>query len=667
VGHSNPESLPDLPDAESSCRTNPCHVLDGADATAKPDRIIDSATLGEEPNFLDEFDDAVSAPIPTHIIQGVLRVGRMTAARDTFDRLEQPDLRILLAGNRDCDTIIEAEPGAAFTVVDADTHHWPNRPVDDELQGFLATVHPRPDAAWFSHGRGLKLVFVGYSHADRALAAAFALPSSFCVELLNHTRHPLSQSSKHPGFACGPVQFFDNDPSVVFPFLSVGLLTAATRLRALSQLQMEDGGRYGHRQCPIAPGAESSAENCVVVLNGGVFCHRCAAHGVRYLPHLSPGFLPFRTALGDDETYLDLLSKSWVHWTHACIDLRHRHSNLSEAILERAYRATLRARWGDDDPRIGFTFNNDLDFFWGPGMWLDVHNLQPTIVDNDAASGLPCVWNMRRNNVGKLVDVKVDRVRRSAVKFRTPKGYNSVRPVRGISFAQDDGSIPLPLQPLPRHAIRLLDDPIPEDELWAALEESFPVLNRRYFKACLAAGICGDAGRAQPPMLACTGPSGAGKERHPELAASFMGQTLVKLAAKDDDEAFMRQIGAAIANGYRFLVLDEFGKTPKLFEKLKPVLAISSTVTWQPLYQTKVVNTHVGAAFFFPCVRFPDVLTNSREFGRRVRRAHLHRSLPDWSAELANWRDSTPENARIANSILTHTWRLCHEHRFRFL
>jgi len=162
-------------------------------------------------------------------VRGVLHSGGMRTPRDSFDHLENPDLRGLLGREVEPDTVLEADDNVEFSVVDVDVHHWPTQPGVEALQAHLAAVEPAPDAAWVSHGGGLKLVFIGPHHADRALAAAFSLPSSFNVELLRHTRHPSSISSDHAGGRCGPVVFFDTAPHELYEFRNVGPLTHEAR------------------------------------------------------------------------------------------------------------------------------------------------------------------------------------------------------------------------------------------------------------------------------------------------------------------------------------------------------------------------------------------------------------------------------------------------------
>lgn len=627
----------------------------------------------EKTDLPDSCSDAagqnVNAAGQGPLIGGEVRVGRMFDKRDRFRRLRDARLADVLEGDQPDDTVIEGSELTEFSVVDVDTHDWKTKPTPEYLNAIAADIVPEPDAWWISHGMGLKLIYVGPHHDSRALAAAFAVPASFTVELLDHTRHPGSSSTSpsHRGAACGPVHLTGADSNVKFEFRGVGRLTAESKRQALEELDMEEGGKYDHDRCPIDPDPESDAKDCVHVLDRGVFCHRCAAKGIRFSDHLKPGLYPFAPAGETSFTVFDEMARNRVHWTHAQLVLKHEYPNFANSVLEKAYESAIR-QWMQGELRVEMVFNPNLDFVWGDGLWLDVTKFEVTKVDNDAISGMAYAHDWDEDNGRETV--RLDPVKRSVLKNRTPQGYTPVRPVRGISFRSDDMTIPVPAPPQLKHAIELLADPLPLDEAFSRLEKFFPKVDRRYLLACLAAAICADAKLGQPPMLTCRGPSGSGKEQHIRLAASFMGEDIKKLTLSDNDEAFKRQLGSTLAAGHRFLVFDEFGKTPGLFKKIKSILEISTWIQWRPLYMNHLVSTPVHAALFFPCVNFPEFLGSSEEFVRRTRDVQLYRKLPDWressGGDTASWRDASPENALIANSILTHIWRLCHDSDYRF-
>ena len=648
----SPNILPDVPDAGQSppdaCRTD-----------AGPSQFPPDSTL-----------PASDESLPALVVKGELVVRGMHRPRESAKRLIDTDVRALLQTPSPPDTVIEAIDGTEFSVLDADVHHWPTPPTDDELEAYAAAVHPQPDAIWVSHGKGLKLLFVGPHHRPRAVAAALSVPRSFTLELLTHTRHPASASTKHGSAACGPVRFPATDPQAEFTFAAVGRPSPEVRQQALAELGLEDGGRYDHDRCPIEPHADSDSKGCVTVLDTGVYCFRCAARDLCYGVCPRPGFVTFAALVGTPTTDMDYLVANRVHWTHAQIVLRHQYPHLGPALLQEAYHLALQASLGNADPRVGMIFNDDLDFVWGCGTWLDAATYRPTDVDNDAVAALPHALNVVRGKDGNLT-LAVDLARRSKVKNRRPRGHVPIRPVRGITFLRDEDTIPVLVQPAPTHPITLVGDPMPEEEIKRRLTAAFPRLDYRYLTACLAAAICAEVAGGQPPMLACTGPSGSAKEQTIRLAASFVGEDTVKLFLADEEEPFARQIGVALTAGHRFLVFDEFGKTPGLSSKLKNIFAISTVTTWRPLCQNRLVTTRTRAAFFFPCVRFPDFLAKGQEFNRRARHLHLYQRVPNWfetsGGDTVAWRDRTEENAFVANSFLTHVWRLCNDHGFRFL
>jgi hypothetical protein len=592
----------------------------------------------------------------------------MRQTRDCGERLLDPVLRDLLERQVDQDTVIETDGDAELSIVDVDTHDWPQKPTDAELEAHLAAIQPTPEAAWRSHGHGLKLCYAGPCHRQRAVAAAFSVPSAFQVELLQRTRHPQSASSGHAGARCGPVTYFETDPAAAFEFKCFGRLSPEQQQAALWQLGLEADGRYDHGRCPIDPGSGSDAKECVVVLDTGIFCHRCASHGVSFRPGMKPGFVPFAALIGGVPTDLDRLAENFVHWTHARLELSYTYPHLGEQLLMEAYRLALAARYQPDDPRINPVFNRNLDFVRGDDIWLDVAKFRSTKVDNDAAAGLPYAMYLTLGKDGEPV-AQIDLVRRAQIKFRSPRGYRPIRPVRGISFVQDD-AIPVAAPPAPKHPIELLGDPLPIDEAWRLLEAPFPKLDRSYVQSSLASVICVELAGGQPPMVTSSGPSGAAKEQGIRLGASFMGQDIVKLTLTDDEEKMARAIGAAISAGHRFLVFDELAKTPKLNQKLKVIYAISAYIHWRPYYMNNTIMTPARAAFFFPCVRFSDFLVESPEFVRRTRHTRLFQRVPNWhvtsGGDTVAWRDRTAQNAHVGNSLLTWTWRLCREHNFQF-
>jgi hypothetical protein len=462
-----------------------------------------------------------------------------------------------------------------------------------------------------------------------------------------------------------------DDPAQAFKFAAVGKLTTELREQALEKLSMDAGCRYNHDRCLIDPDSGSVATECVVVLDQGVFCHRCKAQDQHFRQDqsLPAGYTPFSLVVGSSTTFFEALAHNLVHWTHGRLVLMHHYPKLSENILELAYHKTLVARWGKDDPRICQVFNANLDFVWSKVGWLEARTFNPTKVDRDAADSLPYVQYVQRDDTKRKV--RIDKSRRSRVINRQPVGYVPIHPIRGIYLGTDTDSIPVVVSGTNKHAIRLLTDPMGENDAFKAIAAAFPKLCPNYLKACLAGMICAQRGSGQPPMLVCTGPAGSGKGETVRLAASFLGDVAPKLQLSDDPEAFIRSIGVLLASGHHSLVLDEMGKVRKLIEKINALLQVGRDITWRLLHCSQQITSHCDAAFFFPCVSFPDFLKNSVEFCRRTRHIRLHFRTPNWAetsgGDTIKWRDRNPSNAEAANSLLTHVYRLCQEHRFNFI
>ena len=610
------------------------------------------------------------------VINAICRVGRLAADRSEWAVLEKPTLAALLnavpAGQTAPDLAIEIDGDATF--LDIDSHHLVQKPTAEALDRWLLDILPEPDAAWRTHGSGLRLMFIGPCHRPRAVAAAMSSPPVFKAELKSISRHPLSTRTDKPGTVCGPVIYGAADCTAPFEFRLGGNFTPDLRAQALAILGMQDGGRYPHDRCPIAPRAHTNAADCVVVYANVVKCWRCEGAGTSYRPGLKPGIYPLAAAVGTEATDLERLAANWVHWTQAFVELSHVYPNLGPQVLREAYRLALIARskpeteGGENDPRLVKVFQPALDFVWGNGCWLANDHYSVRIVDADAADSVPYCQYVAKNDNGELI-IAVDKARKSQFKNSTPRGYKPVRPYRGIDLRVDDArTVPVQLQPAPKYAVRLLSNPLALADCLKQIDRGFPGVDRTYLQGALAAGICAARGGGRKPQLCADGPSGAGKGETVRLAASFLGDDAIKVRIGAEEE-LNRYLGSAIVSGRRFLIIDELGKIESLFKRFSSLLQLSSTITWRPLYRP-AVTTEFDAALFYPSVNFPDWLKRSTEFCRRVRRVRLVLRVPEWSAtcggETILWRDRTADNARAANSLLTHVYNICSANSFEW-
>ncbi|NQU76462.1 MAG: hypothetical protein HQ546_09140 [Planctomycetes bacterium] len=491
-------------------------------------------------------------------IPGVVRVRNRTQPADTAQALERPNLRELL---HTCpanmpEAIINLAEADAW-VLDIDNHE--GQLSRNVVEAHISTISPEPNAWFVTHRDGAKLVYVGDGARTAALIAAMSVPPALTVELKQDMRHPLATYNLAPDKKAGEVHY------VTEPYRPKSLLglTArdvdpAQRDVWLAEQGMVIGGRYDHSHCPIAPEQESGAANPVVVYDTGVMCFVCRGHDRRFAQHLRPGFVSF-AELTASTSRLVVMARNRVHWTHAKLQLTHYFPNLDEGLLKEIYETALHEMYADDDPRVPKVFSADLHWLRGEDCWLWANSL--TIiphVDDDFASSLPyCQALVVRENAEPKVTH--DRARRHCLKHGRPDGYMPVRIIRPPLVEQPEGAIAL--SPLgPQYPIELLDDPMPEEEAFDHVGQSFPGLIHDFLMGLQVAVLCILKRGGRPPMIWPSGPTGSAKEQTTRLVGSFIGELVPKIAFLDDEEKFYRSIGTKLLAGHRILMVDELGK-----------------------------------------------------------------------------------------------------------
>ena len=628
---------------------------------------------------------------PVMPIDGVFRVGPLKTDRAQWAVLTNPTLPALFelpTGQSPDDVQIEAVKGAAadITFVDLDTHHWATAPAGAALTAWLDEIRPRPEAAWLTHGHGLRLVYVGPNHRARAITAGFAANPNFGIEFKSHTRHPLSTRA---GATCGPVWYYATDPVAPYAFKLVGEFTPELSAQALEELDLTAGERYPHDRCPIAPGVAGHGNDSVQAYADHVFCFECAAVGRCYRSCYKAGYYPLAAVTGTERTELEKLAARWVHWTHARLDLKQTYPNIGEGFLREAYRLTLNVvaqknalRQGhenyvtDSDPRIFKVFNADQNFYYA-GLWRNECGAGERELDNDSLNDLPyclnTIWAQSTATPDKpatwVASLKANGPRRSRAKACCPAGYRPVRLYRGLRPDVTDDCILIEADPRPRFKIEIgAAGADAVEAAWARIETAFPGISRVYLQGVLAAAICANKFQGgQPPQIAVEGPSGCSKNETYRLAASFFGDSVIKI--KLNEELHYR-IGSGLTEGHQFFNLDELQRKPKLFYRLDQLLELNATINWRPLY-SKPLATPNKAVFLFSSAVLPEEMKRSPEFNRRIWYLHLYRPVPrDWmqtvGMDTALWRDADERHAHAANTILGSVYQLCTAHDFVF-
>lgn len=252
------------------------------------------------------------------------------------------------------------------------------------------------------------------------------------------------------------------------------------------------------------------------------------------------------------------------------------------------------------------------------------------------------------------------------------EGYVPIRPVRGVILrpeAVDSDEVVIVTPPRRGAPVELLrgTDLMAEDEAFAVIERGFPGVHHQYLKSLFAAAACAES-PGQPAMIHAVGPSGSGKGETPRLAASGLGDTVLKLVLDMETEKFRRSVGAAATSGSRLLQVDEVGKIRRLGTHLRLLLELSSEITWRNLFHSGDIVTPLRSVFVFTNLSVPEVMSSAPEYCRRVRLVRLPRRVPNWNetcgGDTAAWRAQSPDHARALNSILTHSAALAASHEF---
>jgi DNA polymerase len=573
--------------------------------------------------------------------------------------------------------IISVESGDII-FLDLDTHQLADKPSEEELDAWGTSNAPMADLWWRTHGAGLRLVFCGPQYEERAIAAALATPRFFEIELKQDSRHPAGAHPNYTGAKCGPVHVGEWTGEESVDWSLAGPLDPGVIEEVLADRGMQPGRRYDHDKCPIDGNTESEARDCVVALEAGIYCHRCAGKGLSHPACTASGFVPFR-ALTDrpvTSAVISDLARNLVHWTHAEVHLREEHPNLGSVLLKKAYELVLQEIHGQDDPRIGMALNADLQLLQGEQSWFDPETQREIQLTDRTLKVLPGLFGRIRPS-DEEGHAKPKLLPRNPLFDRARQGipldgYKPCRFVRGVVLHEDRSVLQLAVDPERGEPVRLLKarELLPLNDAFAELAVPFPDFDQAYLQACLAAAICAEHG-GRPPILVAVGPTGSGKGEIVRLAASILGDDRMTIALSTNEEQMWRRIGSAIEGGHRFLVLDEFLRRGNFLPELIAfLLQLAAIITWRRLYRNGDIHTPNRAAYFLSAGCVPDGFKKSPEICRRMWLARLCRQVPEWTTtcggDTAEWRTLSKQNARTANSILTHAYSLCAEHEFNF-
>lgn len=528
------------------------------------------------------------------------------------------------------------------------------------------------DRAWVTRSGGLRLIFGAegpLTALDRALVGLLLgeLPTSAAVaqiEVKRDTRRP-----------AGPVHTASLPTSIV-----VGRAQGRGGVEAvgaeavdiwLQEHGMQRGSRYDHSHCVIDPGPTRGTDP-VAVLEDGVHCHRC--HGVSASGFRSWALLVGRgTATLPPPHPLVHAAWNWVHLAHARLML----AEFMPAVLaaparwvDAAWRALLRAvhstEWEQDpdaaEEQLTKALSPSSAWVRGEdGLWWRAADLQPARVDRDALRQLAwCRKDPQR--VAQAADTgPLDGFLPICVLQGVQLRPECRREDR-IYLVRDAGERPPTLlrgQTIPREAW---------DAALSVLRQTYAEADGTYLLALLAAAACLEPG-GMPIMLYAHGPTGSGKTHVPALAAGLLsGLTARAELDADRDEDWTRQIGTALSQGARFIVVDEAARVERAGTRLRRLLTLADPFHYRPLYSPPV-SVPWRSVLVLTGRTIPDAWITQPELGRRAQAVHVQRETPPWPREpgLATWRHLSAENAQAADTLVSYALQFARERAFDWL
>jgi hypothetical protein len=523
----------------------------------------------------------------------------------------------------------------------------------EEVVRFFPEGLPRPLAAWSTHDRGLRGLFVktdGVSALELAAVWALLAPlgqlAGWRLEVKSDSRHP---AGLRDGARCGRVHWFSPSANLVVPGNGTRSIASEAEIQRWLEEQGLSFGRHPTERCIWCGSKPASGSPAFVVDQRGIGCFRCSRR--MSWDELLGFFVPAeRPSLYEAAVAL-------VHFPHQRHVLRDLRPSLPEELLRPAWNRILaethRARLGSGDTEergqweklVARAVSDHVDVVRGAsGAWLDAQTLLPR-----AVSAGRTLKEMPWCRSGTMID--------AADNAGPLRGFVAVQPIGpdeviGPYVQPPAGSILVarPAVGLAPPPVSLGDkppDPMIVDQAWIALERLLGGLHRGYLAGLIAARFFTQRGIGAPPIIAVTGGTNVGKTATQHLAAAATG-TRAGIVRLQEAHETLRQIGLQLEQGNGLLFVDEVGRVPDLYRRLEPILALNSTVTYGAKYANERTMAMTAAVALLGST-LPMAIVRSPELSRRaVGWRLLHRT--------SNWDEDFGElgRARAHDALRQH-------------
>lgn len=572
----------------------------------------EGSTAAEQTYTPDETDDTPADVFKVRLLSQP--VNQATIYDSFVDALKHPGA----TGEH----VIEWKDTGEACCIDFDWHTG-TPPAD--LIDYAYKADPLPSYAWITRSGGLRLV---YLKQDTTPADALAAVAAYwLVDRVKPQAMELKNATRFPE---GEVTTFDGgiELNSIRGLFEESAFNPEARDAYLEEHGLAIGQRYSHDHCPNDSHRPSQSPEPVQVLEDGIKCYSCPAHG-------KPGFIPWTRLTGDSvPTELATCVKNLTHWEHAQYVIRpHAPTDFPPGLLNAFYKAALIVTHGPEDKRIASAFRQrDLvrfDGFWGTTRGQRRRDTQVKFT----VAGLPAVLGPD----GKLDNEKHERFLDNA--DLTEWGYYPLKRVYGsristlLSTPRDGRpriEIPKGIKPeyLPE-ASR-----VSEEAAWGLLETAYPGVNRKLIELLVFCRGHVEYGATNAPMFLFEGVSGSGKTGSPKLAAAICGDACSEITPGENEDRLRSQILDSVHNTGTFISVNEVMKAAKRF-RIPPLSYLNFLLQITPDSKSHVLYVGPVSLVDVPVLsitdtEFTEEVLGDAQYGRRIFYCDLGTEYNPW-------------------------------------
>ncbi len=527
---------------------------------------------------------------------------------------------------------------------------------------------PIPVVSWVTKTGGLRLI---YTNQDPFTAEEIAAVTYLCLmQTVPHQGIEIKRETRHPGGAnsnCGTVLWRAQkfDPAYLRKWLRMYSATDDEAQAWLTEHGLEMGQRYDHNLCPLDPGRESHGKP-VMVLDKGIYCFSCEAHGVS-AGSTRPGFFPFTYLCGtSSSSVVYRCMEAAVHWEQAkyvleCkLGVTGRHAALiysAGMILHEWPRETIRK-----------SMNAGRNLIRMNDRWTNLNGETYTKDLKPLLATLPTCQTDKGADRAKITIFE-------QTFDLAGYGYANISPVYGLRIwghhlaaAERDITAVIQTRDLSdesmvryRPSYRSIERRMQIDLAWHYVETVFPGVSRNYIRLLIAARGTIEGNSSMTPMIFVTGPTGSGKSISVFLASAICGDINTEVVWTSNAERLRQSIMDARGS---FVTFNEPNKEAKRQIK-DETSALDFILNLSPDSVSHYMYTGPVRMGRLPAIVLTDTSLGTRvkqdaQLARRITHVRIGGSI-DWEQSLKDsgighpkdFRRFSEQHAEACNSIVS--------------